>query len=145
MLLKEVLIFLAGLIIGSLNYLSYFPNTFMKSNESKNDLVNFGERKKLYDERLANEMFNKVKVLCMVMTFPENHKTKALYIKKTWGKRCNKILFMSSKRDSVLKTIVLPLNDTRTLLWGKTKMSFQYAYENHFDDADWFLKADDDS
>lgn len=38
----------------------------------------------------------KSRLLCWIMTNPENHKTKALYVKLTWSKRCDKVLFMSS-------------------------------------------------
>lgn len=38
----------------------------------------------------------KLKLLCWIMTNPDNHKTKALYVKWTWSKRCDKVLFMSS-------------------------------------------------
>lgn len=97
-----------------------------------------------YNEALASDMFDKVKIICIVMTHPDNHQKKAIHVKNTWGKRCNKLLFMSSAPDAVLKTVVLDVNDTRDHLWIKTVKSFQYVHRHHLDEADWFLKADDD-
>lgn len=141
---KESLYFLIGLLFSCFTF-SLWLNTFpVKTYFLKRDEIFLSNDRKLYNEALASEMFDKVKIACIVMTHADNHAKKAIHVKNTWGKRCNKLLFMSSTSDAVLDTVVLDVNDTRDDLWIKTVKSFQYVHRHHLDEADWFLKADDD-
>ena len=53
-------------------------------------------------------MSEKVRVLCWVMTAPENHDKKAKHVKATWGKRCNILLFMSTAEGNLIISNTLP-------------------------------------
>ena len=97
------------------------------------------------DRTKADELYDSVRILCWIMTTPENVDSKAKHVKATWGKRCNRLLFMSSKSDSSLPAIGLNVREGRNYLWGKTRAAFKYIHEQSYDDYDWILKADDDT
>ena len=85
------------------------------------------------------------KVLCWIMTSPSNHKSKAIHVKHTWGSHCDKLIFMSTEADEELGAVKLDVEESRQGLWGKTKQGFKYCYDNHINEYDWFMKADDDT
>ncbi|XP_065360903.1 glycoprotein-N-acetylgalactosamine 3-beta-galactosyltransferase 1-like [Calliphora vicina] len=92
-----------------------------------------------------DNLFNRTRVLCWILTNPTNHLTKAIHIRHTWGRRCNKLLFMSTEEDEVLTTVKLDVEEGREHLWNKTRLALKYIYDHHIDEAEWFLKADDDT
>ena len=52
---------------------------------------------------------------------------------------------MSTKADSSFPAVALDVPEGRDNLWNKTSKAFKYIYRNHFNDADWFMKTDDDT
>jgi hypothetical protein len=152
---KELLSFLIGFAISTLfviNIINNYPikemhhdkndeNVFVDS-ENKRDFRNSNN---LYESELADKLFNDIRVLCWVFTHPSNHKIKVPHVKKTWGHRCNKLLFMSIEKDPNNPDIIpIPVPEGRSHLWNKTRLVMKYVYENHFNEADWFMRADDD-
>lgn len=97
------------------------------------------------DDTIARHLSTNVRVLCWVMTHPANHETRARSILRTWGRRCNRLLIMSSEADATLGTVVLPVREGREHLWDKVREAFKYIYAHHRDEYDWVLKADDDT
>lgn len=94
---------------------------------------------------LADWLYHETRVLCLVLTMPAHHKTKAAKVMSTWGARCNKLIFMSSQDDDVLGAVNLNVSESRDNLYAKMRAGFAYAYEHYVEDYDWFLKADDDT
>ena len=84
-------------------------------------------------------------MLCWVMTSADNLQKKARHVRATWARRCNKLLFVSDHKDDTFPTIDIDVQEGRDHLTAKTMRAFDYIYQHHYDDADWFMKVDDDT
>ncbi|XP_059416086.1 glycoprotein-N-acetylgalactosamine 3-beta-galactosyltransferase 1-B-like [Carassius carassius] len=97
------------------------------------------------DGTLADTLFKHVRVLCWVMTSPNNLEKKAQHVKATWSRHCNIVVFISSVDDPDFPTVGLNTKEGRDQLYWKTIRAFHYVMDKYGDEADWFLKADDDT
>ena len=97
----------------------------------------------LADTIVADELEQKVRILCWVNTYRKNiDKIKA--IRETWGRRCNKIIFVGDRTEPDIHLIGFDTKEGRNYLASKIFKAFAYVYENHVDDYDWFMRVDDD-
>ena len=70
---------------------------------------------------------------------------KAEAIKDTWGKRCNRLLFIADENNDIFPTIGFKTIEGKLNMVTRIFNAFDYVYEYYFDDADWFLRSDDDT
>lgn len=143
----EFLTFLIGIVFGILTF--YCICGPQKSTESPlNKILNFTSIKMnstLCNTSIADKLFNKIKILCVVLSHPNAHYTNAIHVKNTWGKNCNKLIFLSTEDDEELGAVKLPIEEGYANLWGKVKLGFEMIYAKYLDEFDWILKCDDDS
>ena len=72
--------------------------------------------------------------------------TRVVHQKATWGKRCEKLLVMSSKEDKNFPAIGLPnTKEGRSHIDFKTKAAWKYIYKRYIDNYDFFVKVDTDT
>lgn len=94
---------------------------------------------------ISNVIYENVRILCWIMTHPNNTYKKAIHINETWGKKCTKLIFINADMNSNLPSVDLNVTDGRKYLWQKTKKALAYLYKTELNNYDWFLKADDDT
>ncbi|XP_065561826.1 glycoprotein-N-acetylgalactosamine 3-beta-galactosyltransferase 1-like isoform X1 [Artemia franciscana] len=133
------------ILVGSISVFK-FIRLYETSEKHQQTLISLAySRFDDFSEYGADEMKKKVRLLCWVMTSPKNHNLKAIHVKNTWGKRCNILVFMTTKPDPNLPYIILPVKDGRGQLWKKSQEALKYIYNHYLDSFDWILKADDDT
>ncbi|XP_054085120.1 glycoprotein-N-acetylgalactosamine 3-beta-galactosyltransferase 1 isoform X2 [Zeugodacus cucurbitae] len=107
------------------------------------------EQKRLCNEilklRSAKEIFNeKPLIFCLIVLVYPADPSIALKVKRTWSTHCSRVLFVSQHQHEVLEPLViLQPKTTREHKWQRLRLALRYLYENHFDEADWLLIADE--
>jgi len=90
------------------------------------------------EDAVARSMSSAIRVLCLVVTTSEGV-SRAASIKATWGRRCNDIVFMSDQGHDVIDGVPAVRVDSTS---RRTASAFDYVFEKHINDADWFLQVE---
>lgn len=140
-------------VIVFIDLICHFKSIKRNSNHSNFEMVLFHRDEK--SVKILKQEARKLKVLCLIMTIDclEN-RAKSKAIRETWGRRCDKLIFVQNGTLSRNKTylhssgdiIAVPMKfDDRTQLWRKIVEAFTHIYNQYLDDYDWFMKTDDDA
>jgi len=89
-----------------------------------------------------------VRVFCFVLTAPQYFDTRARAVNSTWGRQCNGLFFITESSNDTQGLPIAPIANITPgygHLTQKSVSGLQYAYEYHFNNFDWFVKADDDT
>lgn len=128
--------------ITSLGYTSIHNLSKLKENQIYNEHASYNK---------CGYGSNGPRILCAVFTHAKNYENKATAVNNTWGKRCDKTIFMSGIHNATvvkpagLNLINLNFTEDYFKLTDKTIKTILYSYENLIDQFDWILKADDDT
>ncbi|XP_013416651.1 glycoprotein-N-acetylgalactosamine 3-beta-galactosyltransferase 1 isoform X2 [Lingula anatina] len=87
----------------------------------------------------------KYRILCWILTDPDDLQKRTIHVKNTWTRRCDKSLFMSSAENKSFPTIGLNVSSGREHIAAKSKAAWVYIYNNFASSADYFMKADPDT
>jgi len=84
-------------------------------------------------------LYEKIRILCMI-AYNYNDPETAKYVKRTWGKHCNVLLFVSGKMDGELEPYVPVVNSTDK--WTLVQRGLMHAYLFYGDEVDWVLRVE---
>nr|XP_017092346.2 glycoprotein-N-acetylgalactosamine 3-beta-galactosyltransferase 1 [Drosophila bipectinata] len=145
-MIRNTLYLILGLIIGvQLTSLVSFLKLWRANTVKEGGKASLLKDPVATEEQLAPLLRREVRILCLVLTKPSHHRSKADLIKRTWGSRCNKLLFLSSQSDRKLDVLKVNMSEIRDHLYSKVRTGMSYVHEHYLNEFDWFLKADDDT
>jgi len=140
-----------GLVFAAVTLIAILYNSSSTNNYS------FNIFKIQYHRSNKSNHIPSTRVLCLIITAPVNLLTRAKAVHETWGPRCDRYFFITEYPQSNAKPEELkiaeqiPIAPIKNIIPGydhltqKSTLAFLFAYENYFNDIDWFVKADDDT
>jgi glycoprotein-N-acetylgalactosamine 3-beta-galactosyltransferase len=98
-----------------------------------------------------------VRIFCLILTSPVSFATRAKAVNDTWASRCDRYYFVTEYAQENLTaqqlnaSQQLPIAPIPNITAGydhltrKSNLALLFAHDQHLNDFDWFVKADDDT
>ena len=83
--------------------------------------------------------------MCWILADPKLLQRRVIHQKATWGRRCDKLLVVSSEENKEFPTKGFPGTEVRLHISKKCRLAHQYLYDNYINDYDFFIKVDSDT
>ena len=112
-------------IAAQRNVSKYKTNAYYRPPEPKRCSIQREERGYLAPE------VNGTRILCWIMTTPDNIPKRAKSVKDTWEKRCDILPFFTSNEDLNFPAIGLNVEEGPAKFFDKTRASLEYIYNHH--------------
>lgn len=127
-------------------FLISFTISFILSNIFSGNLTEtrhylFPNRADIKQSDTVEIVAQKIRILCLIPTAAKNHQLRAIHVRETWGKHCDKLVFGSVITDNRLGSIGFNVSDEYKMLWIKMKYLLDYVHRNFIDEYDWFYKG----
>lgn len=97
-------------------------------------------------DRVANENARaRPRILCVIFTVQSSH-GKLEAISRTWGSKCDGIVYASDKTDPTIGTVNILHEGEENYhnIWQKNRAIWSYVYDNFYDKYDYFHSGGDD-
>ncbi|XP_001973127.3 glycoprotein-N-acetylgalactosamine 3-beta-galactosyltransferase 1 [Drosophila erecta] len=94
------------------------------------------------NQHTLDPLYEDIRILCMI-PYNYNGPGTAKYVKRTWGRHCNVLLFVSGDIDGELEPYVPVVNSTDT--WTLVHQGLMHASLSYADKIDWLLRVEPSS
>ncbi|KAH8370721.1 hypothetical protein KR093_004808, partial [Drosophila rubida] len=82
------------------------------------------------------------RIFCIISTYGYRQSSTAVHIMRTWAPHCDRFLFVSDDNHEFIEPATFQNMPDK---WHQYRAHLEYVYKYHFNEADWFLYANDDN
>lgn len=128
---NDIFVFLIGFSVGLTLFMIFTNQITIRQNFFNKNAVENQRKIPISEQRKAVSLVQRLKILCFLPTEGKNSERKAMHSRSTWGRHCDRLIFVSVA-DEVDEG-------------SKDKLLLRYVHTNFIKDFHWFFKGGEDT